>query len=178
MDHLQLVRSVGGTGKVDLALTIETHRDSLVSAFMRRGFADYSKDLAQQVIVKVRKRPRWVKADCVAAYVACVARSASIDEWSRRAREPTVSIDGPGVAEQVAAAPDDVDPETRLVTRLTVKKLLSQFNASERALMALHFELGYTYGEIARLRGTTEGQTRMAVFRLVRRLRHFVGERQ
>jgi anthranilate synthase component 2/putative glutamine amidotransferase len=79
-----------------------------------------------------------------------------VDELRRRARRPTVALDdadagGPAVHD--AAAPD------------AAREVLAGLPAHQRFVLLLHFDAGFTHGEIARLLDTTEDGARKRVSR-------------
>jgi RNA polymerase sigma-70 factor, ECF subfamily len=143
--------------------------------FFRRSFSSEATadDLLQQTFLKLHKARVTYKPDLrVAPWAFAIAARVRLDEFRRRKR---LAEDGDEEAlaradeTQAAAAPADttVDADTAQAVRRAVDALPE----SQRVVIQLNRFENMTFGEIARVLGTTEGAVKLRAFRAYATLR-------
>ena len=143
---------------MDLEPLIRSHHHELTSRLSHAlsGDRQAAEDLAQETFVRAwRSLPEGLSAERQRAWLRRTSRNLAVDELRRRARRPTVALEDEVVARAVddAAAPD------------AAREALAGLPAHQRFVLLLHFDAGFTHGEIARLLDTTEDAVRKRVSR-------------
>jgi RNA polymerase sigma-70 factor (ECF subfamily) len=146
-----------------------------VHGFFLRSFGSpaVADDLLQQTFLKLhRARRDWRQDAPLRPWLFTIAARVRLDELRRRYHLAETADDDAieraaetsALAEQpVAAANDDLVAEVRAA--------LARLPESQRAVVHLHRYEGMTFGEIARVLGTTEGAIKLRAFRAYERLR-------
>jgi putative glutamine amidotransferase len=144
---------------MDLEALIRDHHDQLTArlTFALAGDRHAAEDLAQEAFTRAwRRLPDGLSPERQRAWLKRTSRNLAVDELRRRARRPTVALDDEaaiGRAAAEAAAPD------------AAREALAGLPAHQRFVLLLHFDAGFTHGEIARLLDTTEEAARKRVSR-------------
>jgi putative glutamine amidotransferase len=144
---------------MDLETLIRSENKDLTSrlAFALSGDRHMAEDLAQEAFTRAwRSLPDGLSVDRQRAWLRRTSRNLAVDELRRRARRPTVALDDAGAAERMthdAAAPD------------AAREALAALPAHQRFVLLLHFEAGFSHGEIARLLDSSEDAVRKRVSR-------------
>jgi putative glutamine amidotransferase len=144
---------------MDLEALIRSHRDELTSrlSFALSGDRHAAEDVAQEAFTRAwRSLPDGLSPERQRAWLKRTSHNLAVDELRRRARRPTVALDDDGATGrtvQDAAAPD------------AAREALAALPAHQRFVLLLHFDAGFTHGEIARLLDTTEEAVRKQVSR-------------
>jgi anthranilate synthase component 2/putative glutamine amidotransferase len=144
---------------MDLEALIRDHHDQLTArlTFALAGDRHAAEDLAQEAFTRAwRRLPDGLSPERQRAWLKRTSHNLAVDELRRRARRPTVALDDEaaiGRAAMEAAAPD------------AAREALGGLPAHERFVLLLHFDAGFTHGEIARLLDTTEEAARKRVSR-------------
>jgi putative glutamine amidotransferase len=144
---------------MDLETLIHAHRDELTSrlSYALAGDRHAAEDLAQEAFTRAwRSLPEGLSAERQRAWLKRTSHNLAVDELRRRGRRPTVALDDDaaiGRTVQEAAAPD------------AAREALARLPAHQRFVLLLHFDAGFSHGEIARLLDTTEEAVRKRVSR-------------
>jgi putative glutamine amidotransferase len=144
---------------MDLEALIRSHRDELTSrlSFALSGDRHAAEDVAQEAFTRAwRSLPDGLSPERQRAWLKRTSHNLAVDELRRRGRRPTIALDDPGAigrTVQDAAAPD------------AAREALAALPAHQRFVLLLHFDAGFTHGEIARLLDTTEEAVRKRVSR-------------
>jgi putative glutamine amidotransferase len=144
---------------MDLEALIREHHDQLTTrlTFALAGDRHTAEDLAQEAFARAwRRLPDGLSPERQRAWLKRTSHNLAVAELRRRARRPTVALDDDiaiGRAVQDAAAPD------------AAREALSGLPAHQRFVLLLHFDAGFSHGEIARLLDTTEEAVRKRVSR-------------
>jgi putative glutamine amidotransferase len=144
---------------MDLETLIHAHRDELTSrlSYALAGDRHAAEDLAQEAFTRAwRSLPDGLSAERQRAWLKRTSHNLAIDELCRRARRPTIALDDDaaiGRTVQEAATPD------------AAREALARLPAHQRFVLLLHFDAGFSHGEIARLLDTTEEAVRKRVSR-------------
>ena len=144
---------------MDLEALIHAHHDQLTArlTFALAGDRHAAEDLAQEAFTRAwRRLPDRLSPERQRAWLKRTSHNLAVDELRRRARRPTVALDDEAAiarAAEEAAAPD------------AAREALAGLPAHQRFVLLLHFDAGFTHGEIARLLDTTEEAARKRVSR-------------
>ncbi len=143
---------------MDLEALIHAHHDQLTArlTFALAGDRHAAEDLAQEAFTRAwRRLPDGLSPERQRAWLKRTSSNLAVDELRRRARRPTVALDDDAIGRTVqdAAAPD------------AAREALAGLPAHQRFVLLLHFDAGFTHGEIARLLDTTEEAARKRVSR-------------
>jgi putative glutamine amidotransferase len=143
---------------MDLEDLIRAHHDQLTArlTFALAGDRHAAEDLAQEAFTRAwRRLPDGLSPERQRAWLKRTSRNLAVDELRRRARRPTVALDDEAAIGRAAeaAAPD------------AAREALAGLSAHQRFVLLLHFDAGFTHGEIARLLDTTEEAARKRVSR-------------
>jgi RNA polymerase sigma factor (sigma-70 family) len=143
---------------MDLEALIREHHDQLTTrlTFALAGDRHTAEDLAQEAFARAwRRLPDGLTPERQRAWLKRTSHNLAVDELRRRARRPTVSLDDAAIghAVQDAAAPD------------AAREALAGLPAHQRFVLLLHFDAGFSHGDIARLLDTTEEAARKRVSR-------------
>ncbi len=144
---------------MDLEALIRDHHDQLTTrlTFALAGDRHTAEDLAQEAFTRAwRRLPDGLSPERQRAWLKRTSHNLAVDELRRRARRPTVALDDDiavGRAVHDAAAPD------------AAREALAGLPTHQRFVLLLHFDAGFTHGEIARLLDTTEEAVRKRVSR-------------
>jgi putative glutamine amidotransferase len=144
---------------MDLEALIRSHHAELTSrlSFALSGDRHTAEDLAQEAFTRAwRSLPEGLSPERQRAWLKRTSRNLAVDELRRRARRPTVALDDEvavGRTAQDAAVPD------------AAREALAQLPAHQRFILLLHFDAGFSHGEIARLLDTSEEAVRKRVSR-------------
>jgi putative glutamine amidotransferase len=144
---------------MDLETLIRAHHDELTSrlSYALAGDRHAAEDLAQEAFTRAwRSLPDGLSPERQRAWLKRTSHNLAVDELRRRARRPTIALDDDaaiGRAVQEAAAPD------------AARDALSRLPAHQRFVLLLHFDAGFSHGEIARLLDTSEEAVRKRVSR-------------
>ena len=144
---------------MDLEALIRDHHDQLTArlTFALAGDRHTAEDLAQEAFARAwRRLPEGLSPERQRAWLKRTSHNLAVDELRRRARRPTVALDEDVAIEravQDAAAPD------------AAREALSSLPTHQRFVLLLHFDAGFSHGEIARLLDTTEEAARKRVSR-------------
>ena len=144
---------------MDLEALIRSHHDELTSrlSYALAGDRHAAEDLAQEAFTRAwRSLPDGLSPERQRAWLKRTSHNLAVDELRRRARRPTVALDDDaaiGRAVQDAAAPD------------AAREALAGLAAHQRFVLLLHFDAGFSHGEIARLLDTSEEAVRKRVSR-------------
>lgn len=144
---------------MDLEALIHAHHDQLTArlTFALAGDRHAAEDLAQEAFTRAwRRLPDGLSPERQRAWLKRTSHNLAVDELRRRARRPTVALDDEAAiarAAEEAVAPD------------AAREALAGLPAHQRFVLLLHFDAGFTHGEIARLLDTTEEAARKRVSR-------------
>ena len=144
---------------MDLETLIRSHHDELTTrlSFALAGDRHTAEDLAQEAFTRAwRSLPEGLTPERQRAWLKRTSHNLAVDELRRRARRPTVALEDDaaiGRTVQEAAAPD------------AAREALAGLPAHQRFVLLLHFDAGFSHGEIARLLDTTEEAVRKRVSR-------------
>jgi putative glutamine amidotransferase len=144
---------------MDLDTLMRAHRDELTSrlSYALAGDRHAAEDLAQEAFTRAwRSLPDGLSAERQRAWLKRTSHNLAVDELRRRARRPTIALDDDaaiGRTVQEAAAPD------------AAREALTRLPAHQRFVLLLHFDAGFSHGEIARLLDSTEEAVRKRVSR-------------
>jgi putative glutamine amidotransferase len=144
---------------MDLETLIHAHHDELTSrlSFALAGDRHAAEDLAQEAFTRAwRSLPDGLSPERQRAWLKRTSHNLAVDELRRRARRPTVALDDDvaiGRTAEGAAAPD------------AAREALTRLPAHQRFVLLLHFDAGFSHGEIARLLDTSEDAVRKRVSR-------------
>lgn len=143
---------------MDLEALIHDEQDRLTGRLARMlgGDRDAAEDLRQEAFARAwLSLPRELDCERQRAWLHRTARNLAIDELRRRARRPTVALDG---GPQRAGESDVAEPDA-------AREALARLSAHERFVLLLRFEGGFAHAEIARLLDTSEEAARKRVAR-------------
>jgi putative glutamine amidotransferase len=144
---------------MDLETLIRSEHDRLTAwlSYALSGDRHAAEDLAQEAFTRAwRSLPEGLSAERQRAWLRRTSRNLAVDELRRRARRPTVALDDAAASERLAleaAAPS------------AAREGLAALPAHQRFVLLLHFEAGFTHGEIAALLDTSEEAVRKRVAR-------------
>jgi putative glutamine amidotransferase len=144
---------------MDLEALIHSHRDELTSrlSLALSGDRHAAEDLAQEAFTRAwRSLPDGLSPERQRAWLKRTSHNLAVDELRRRARRPTIALsddDAIGRTMHEAGAPD------------SAREALAGLPAHQRFVLLLHFDAGFTHGEIARLLDTSEEAVRKRVSR-------------
>jgi putative glutamine amidotransferase len=144
---------------MDLETLIRAHHDELTSrlSYALAGDRHTAEDLAQEAFTRAwRSLPDGLSPERQRAWLRRTSHNLAVDELRRRARRPTIAPDdNAAIARTVqeAAAPD------------AAREALTSLPAHQRFVLLLHYDAGFSHGEIARLLDTTEEAVRKRVSR-------------
>ncbi len=144
---------------MDLEALIRSHHDELTArlSYALAGDRHAAEDLAQEAFTRAwRSLPDGLSPERQRAWLKRTSHNLAVDELRRRARRPTIALDDDaavGRTVQEAAAPD------------AAREALAGLPAHQRFVLLLHFDAGFSHGEIARLLDTTEEAVRKRVSR-------------
>src|SRR6185312_556244 len=144
---------------MDLETLIHAHHDELTSrlSFALAGDRHAAEDLAQEAFTRAwRSLPDGLSPERQRAWLRRTSHNLAVDELRRRARRPTIGLDDEAAIArtvQEAAAPD------------AAREALTRLPAHQRFVLLLHYDAGFSHGEIARLLDTTEEAVRKRVSR-------------
>jgi putative glutamine amidotransferase len=144
---------------MDLEALIRAHHDQLTTrlTFALAGDRHAAEDVAQEAFTRAwRRLPDGLSPERQRAWLKRTSDNLAVDELRRRARRPTVALDDEaaiGRAVEEAGAPD------------AAREALAGLPTHQRFVLLLHFDAGFTHGEIARLLDTTEEAVRKRVSR-------------
>ncbi len=127
---------------------------------------ELAEDLTQNTFFKAwRSLPSFsLSGGSFRAYLFAIARNLCIDE-SRKKKEIPL--------EAIAEYPSKEDPEeafSKLETREVVLRALDKLEEDERKLVVLRFLEEFEYGEIAKITGKKEGNVRVSIHRVLKKL--------
>jgi len=144
---------------MDLETLIHAHHDELTSrlSYALAGDRHTAEDLAQEAFTRAwRSLPDGLSPERQRAWLRRTSHNLAVDELRRRARRPTIGLDDEAAIArtvQEAAAPD------------AAREALTRLPAHQRFVLLLHYDAGFSHGEIARLLDTTEEAVRKRVSR-------------
>lgn len=143
---------------MDLETLIRSHHDELTTrlSFVLSGDRHAAEDLAQEAFTRAwRSLPDGLTPERQRAWLKRTSHNLAVDELRRRARRPTVALDDAAIGRtaQEAATPD------------AAREALAGLPAHQRFVLLLHFDAGFSHGEIARLLDTSEEAVRKRVSR-------------
>lgn len=143
-------------------------------AFGSRALAD---DLLQTTFLKVhRARRQWNRDKKLRPWLFSIAARVRLDELRRKygLREDTGAEAVEAAAEK--AQPETVDPAVAADVKARVAAALDRLPESQRVVVHLHRFEGLTFGEIAKVLGTSEGAVKLRAFRAYGELREQLGD--
>ncbi len=144
---------------MDLDDLIRSHHAELTTrlSFALSGDRHAAEDLAQEAFTRAwRSLPEGLTPERQRAWLKRTSHNLAVDELRRRARRPTVALEDEAAvarAAQDAAVPD------------AAREALAELPAHQRFVLLLHFDAGFSHGEIARLLDTSEEAVRKRVSR-------------
>jgi RNA polymerase sigma-70 factor (ECF subfamily) len=145
--------------------------------FFRRSFTAEATadDLLQQTFLKLHKARATYKPDLrVAPWAFAIAAHVRLDEFRRRKR---LAEDGDeealARADQTRAV-EPVDAALDADTAQAVRRAVDALPESQRVVIHLNRFEDMTFGEIARVLGTTEGAVKLRAFRAYATLRQIL----
>jgi putative glutamine amidotransferase len=144
---------------MDLEALIRSHHDELTArlSFALSGDRHAAEDLAQEAFTRAwRSLPEGLTPERQRAWLKRTSHNLAVDELRRRARRPTVALEEDAAiarTAQDAAVPD------------AAREALAELPAHQRFVLLLHFDAGFSHGEIARLLDTSEEAVRKRVSR-------------
>ncbi len=151
-------------------------RSFFLRAFGSPALAD---DLTQQTLLKVHQAHDKFRGDSpVAPWIFAIAGRVRLDELRRRMRLPRFVEDVDEALELVSSTPDDagadasgVEALDRVALAARVHAALERLPESQRVVVKLHRFEGWTFAQIGRELGASEGAVRIRAFRAYDRLR-------
>ena len=149
--------------------------------FFMRSFNDQAaaQDLLQTTLLKIhRARGEFRPGSPVRPWVFAIAARVRLDEYRKRRRitEPLDEDTLAQIDDDSAAADADSTVEPDGVD--AVRAALAGLPESQRTIIHLHRVEGMTFGEIAKVLGSTDGAVRARAFRGYERLRKALRPRQ
>ena len=144
-------------------------------AFGSRALAD---DLLQTTFLKVhRARRQWQRDKKLRPWLFSIAARVRLDELRRKysLREDT-GAEAVEEAAEKAQPPETTDPAVAADVKARVAAALERLPESQRAVVHLHRFEGLTFGEIAKILGTSEGAVKLRAFRAYGELREQLGD--
>jgi RNA polymerase sigma factor (sigma-70 family) len=148
-----------------------------VHGFFLRSFGSkaVADDLMQTTFLKIhRARASYQSSRPLRPWVFTIAARVRLDELRRRyalaedADEERLAAAEEAQAVQAAAEPEDPGRSQRADA---VRAALARLPESQRVVIHLHRYQDLTFGEIAKVLGTTEGAVKLRAFRAYERLR-------
>ena len=143
---------------MDLEALIHAHHDQLTARLTFALAGDrHAAEVSPRTFTRAwRRLPDGLSPERQRAWLKRTSHNLAVDELRRRGRRPTVALDDEAAIGRVAeeaAAPD------------AAREALAGLPAHQRFVLLLHFDAGFTHGEIARLLDTTEEAARKRVSR-------------
>lgn len=134
-------------------------------AYRLTGNADDAADLAQEVLLRVRKGLAGYRPGSFDGWLWRIARNAFIDDIRRKRRRPTVSLpdEVDRITENAAPSPDQVLASVRLGE--DVQNALLELPYEFREAVVLCDVVGLSYDEIASAVGAPIGTVRSRIHR-------------
>jgi len=144
-------------------------------AFGSRALAD---DLLQTTFLKVhRARRQWHRDKKLRPWLFSIAARVRLDELRRRyGLREDMGADAVEEAADRAPQPEAVDPAVAADLKARVHAALDRLPESQRVVVHLHRFEGLTFGEIAKILGTSEGAVKLRAFRAYADLRDQLGD--
>lgn len=131
------------------------------------GDAGLAEDLAQETFVKAfRNLAAFDVTRRLSSWILRIAHNTGIDALRRR-RPPLVPLDGdgPGQVPLELPAPDPGDPLERRALGRALAAAVARLRPEHRAAMALRYDDGLSFAEVARVLGVAEATARSHVHR-------------
>lgn len=125
-----------------------------------------AEDLTQEVFLKIWKAlPTFHGGATLSTWIYTITRNTCLTELSRRHRQPTISLQDPGMeaADDWVVALQARDPEPGLVQE--VDGLLAQLPEAYRQVITLFYLEQKAYEEVARALGLPLGTVKTLLFR-------------
>lgn len=144
----------------------------LVRGYHRRWVDEArADDLTQQTFLKVhRARDRYRRGSPVTPWVLAIARNVGIDALRKRGRNREMLTNEGLLPDQIVEPPADANA---LIA--AVRDAIATLPEGQRAVVALHKLLGYSFAEVAAELGIREGAARVRAVRSYGRLRMALG---
>jgi RNA polymerase sigma-70 factor (ECF subfamily) len=135
--------------------------------YSRVGNAAEAEDLTAQVFIEALEGlPRYQERGHFPAWLFTIARRRAADHHRRS--QPALPLN------DVADPADDNDPQSHIMRIEALRHLgalVAQLDDDARELLRLRFAAGLTFGQIAGVLGRREGAVKMALHRLLERLK-------
>jgi RNA polymerase sigma-70 factor (ECF subfamily) len=128
-----------------------------------------AEDITQEVFVRAwRAIPRYRKGQALfISWLLVIARNLITDFYRSRKKQTILEEENmPSVAEENTEATVE-----RIFSRSELKKAISRLPGTQRTVIEMHFIDGFSYAEISRTLGKTEGAVRVIQFRALVELR-------
>lgn len=133
-------------------------------AYRLSGNADDAQDIAQEVLLRVRRGLERYTPGSFDGWLWRITRNVFLDEVRRRRRRPTVPLpDDDRAAGETAAPPDEVLASTRLSEDVQAALLSLPFEFREAVVLC--DVVGLPYHEIADVVGVPVGTVRSRIHR-------------
>lgn len=139
----------------------------------RVGSSADAEDITAQVFTEVYEGlDRYRHRGSFAGWLFTIVRRRVIDHY--RARDITISLNAAWESALLTTAPESSDPSRKAIRAEDLAKLarlVEGLRDKDQELLRLRFAADLTYAEIARVLGRSEGAVKMALHRLLRRLK-------
>ena len=157
-------------GEVAAFETLYDRYETAVFGFCLRLLGDRhsAEDAFQETMIAVVERaPVYRERGRFRGWLFAIARNACLDRARRSVRRHALlsATRGRGAGAGVR------DPESTLLVRDEIARLLSQLPADQREILLLHRYEGFSYQEIAGITGSTEAAVKQKAHRALRQLR-------
>lgn len=161
--------------KKDFEKFYHSHIDKVYRfVFFRCQDKNLAEDLVSEIFLKALEHfDSYDENRSKSAWLMTITKNHLANYW--RDRKPTVSLDsgndedfeGDNDAQWLKSAIFEAQKQTR---KNMVYEILAKLKPEERDLVTLHYLFGYSYAEIGKMKGMSEGAVKVAAHRVVKKM--------
>jgi RNA polymerase sigma-70 factor (ECF subfamily) len=142
------------------------------------GNRDVAEDLVSEIFMKALKSfERYDEQISQSAWITTIAKNHLLNYW--RDRKNTVPLpesedSEDGFSNEAFWLKVATMSQQKQGTKWEIAEVLAKIDPESREIVTFHYLLGYSYAEIAKQKGMTEGAVKVAAHRAIKKMRDLV----